>query len=88
MALVGHGRRPEQALQALKVQLVRSKLVEDDGDVLEVLPPRRTIDENVIKETNTNLRKYGRMMSFIRAWNVVGELESPNGMTRNSYWLW
>jgi hypothetical protein len=50
MALVGHGRRPEQALQSLKVQLVRSKLVEDDGDVLEVLPPRRTIDENVIKE--------------------------------------
>jgi hypothetical protein len=29
---------------------VRLKLVEDDADVLEMLCPRRTIDENIIKK--------------------------------------
>jgi hypothetical protein len=24
--------------------------------------------------------------SFMRAWNVVGELVKPNGITRNSKW--
>jgi hypothetical protein len=32
------------------VEAVRSKLVEDDGDVLEVLCPRRAVYENVIKK--------------------------------------
>jgi hypothetical protein len=29
---------------------VHSKLVEDDADVLEMLCPRRTVDENIIKK--------------------------------------
>ena len=32
------------------MKMVRSKLVEDDGDVLKVLRPRGTVDKNVIKE--------------------------------------
>jgi hypothetical protein len=63
---------------------VRPKLVEDDADVLEMLCPRRTIDENIIKNTRMNLCRYGHNTSFIRAWNVAGALERPNGMTRNS----
>ena len=50
MAEVGDGRRPERALRALKVEVVRPKLVEDDGDVLEVLGPGGAVDKNVIKE--------------------------------------
>jgi hypothetical protein len=37
--------------------MVRSKLVEDDGDVLQVFRPRGAVDENVIKKTITNRRK-------------------------------
>ena len=50
MAEVGDGRCPERALRALKVEVVRPKLVEDDGDVLEVLGPGGAVDKNVIKE--------------------------------------
>jgi hypothetical protein len=66
------------------VQLVRSKLVEDNGDVLEVLPHDDLYMRMSSKKTSTNLHKYRCMTSFIRAWNVAGELESLNGMTRNS----
>jgi hypothetical protein len=76
--------RPERALRVLKVQLVCPKLVEDDVDVLDMLRPRRIVDEISSKNTKTNLCRYRRNTSFITAWNVVGALERPNGMTRNS----
>jgi hypothetical protein len=43
--------------------------------VLQVLSPGGTVDENIIENTNTNLRRYGQSTSFIKAWNVVGALE-------------
>src|SRR4051812_17620021 len=50
MAEVGDGRCPERALRAFKVEMVRPKLVEDDGDVLEMFGPGGAVDKNVIKE--------------------------------------
>ena len=47
---MGHRRRLKRALRALKVETMRSKLVEDDGDVLYMLRPRRAVDENVIEK--------------------------------------
>ena len=82
MAEVGDGRCPERALRALKVEMVRPKLVEDDGDVLKVLCPGGAVDKNVIKENK------GRRTSFIRAWKVAGALARPKGITKNSKWPW
>ena len=39
MVKVGDRRRPKRALRALKMKTVHSKLVKDDGDVLEMLGP-------------------------------------------------
>ena len=66
------------------MKMVRSKLVEDDGDVLKVLRPRGVVDKNVIKKTITNQCKYGPRTSFIKAWKVAGALERPKGITKNS----
>jgi hypothetical protein len=50
VAEVGDRCRPERALRALKVKMMRSKLVEDDGDMLKVLHPRSVVDKYIMKE--------------------------------------
>jgi len=66
------------------VEVVRSQGVEDDVDMLQVFGPGGTIDQDVIKNTSIELRKYGRRTSFINAWKVAGALERPNDITKNS----
>lgn len=40
------------------------------------------------KKTITKRCKYGSKMRFTVVWNVEGELQSPNGITRNLLCLW
>lgn len=46
--------------------------------------PSVVVDENVVEENENSFRNKGRKMLFIRAWNVVGALVRPNGITKNS----
>jgi hypothetical protein len=39
------------------MEVMRSQCVEDDVDVLQMLGPRGTVNQNVIKNTSTNRRK-------------------------------
>jgi hypothetical protein len=41
------------------MKMVRSKLVEDDGDVLKVLRPRGAVDKNIIKENEQKPTQVG-----------------------------
>ena len=50
MAEVGDGAGPEGALGALEVELVGAERVEDEADVLQVLGPRKAIDQDILKE--------------------------------------
>jgi hypothetical protein len=63
---------------------VHLELVEDDADVLEMLCPRRTIDENIIKKYQDEPLYVWSQHVVHQAYNVVGALGRPNGMTRNS----
>jgi hypothetical protein len=81
---VGDRGSPKGAFGTLEVEVVMSDRLKCDSEVLQVLGPRRAVDQNVIKNTRANLRRYGRRTSFISAWNVAGAMASPNGITRNS----
>jgi hypothetical protein len=50
VAEVGDRGRPEGALGALQEEVVGTKGGEDEAHVLQVLCPRRAVDENVIEE--------------------------------------
>lgn len=50
MAEVGDGGRLKRALGALKEEVVRGHQLEDGLHVLEVLGPRSTVNQYIIKE--------------------------------------
>jgi hypothetical protein len=50
VAQIGHRALAKGALGALDVEAMSSEGIEDEEDVLQVLSPRRTVDQDVIKE--------------------------------------
>ena len=84
MPQVGNGALAESAFGALDEKSVLLQDDEDGPQMAQVIRPRCTVDQNVIKKYQDEAPKKGRSTSFIRAWNVAGALHNPNGMTRNS----
>ena len=52
--------------------------------MLDMLNPCFTIDEDIIREDHNKVPQKGRNILFINAWNVEGALVKPKGMTKNS----
>jgi hypothetical protein len=78
--------QPKLTLAELGIQLMASKLFQNNSQMLGMLFFTTRVDQDVINEDDDKLSNSSMNTWFIKFMKYVGALLNPKDITVNSYW--